>query len=418
MRFFHLALGLLLSFTIAAATSATTITFKGPLTITKGGTYSGNWESLDSNTPAVSIQTIEPVTLLNCHINATGDGIKSFMVGAQLTVRGCYGVGLDPKIYGKERGMFLRVAEAASVTVEHNDIGGFAFGVNFWGNMGPSRFVFQYNRVHNLDGAESNGRGGRLVDAAHMKYGQDNGNHAVVMDSMQQTTYAQIAWNSFVQAGPFWSIGDIVNIYRSSGTWTAPIEIHDNYFHGGYAARPQMVANCCAPNAVTSEAITADGSSADTSSTTVAHVHIFNNFIVNNGGAQGIGINAGHDNQVFGNRIISTGRLQANGNWFAATYSNPLTVWNKVYYQPSTVYYNNTAHDNLYGWVVMTLNSQGNARAAPAHLVPPNFGGCPASLCYNNHPIAAVSSVLEDAQLTAWRQNLRINKVTVGPTGD
>ncbi len=34
----------------------------------KGGTYSGNWESLDSRTPAVSVQTSEPVIIENSNI--------------------------------------------------------------------------------------------------------------------------------------------------------------------------------------------------------------------------------------------------------------------------------------------------------------------------------------------------------------
>jgi hypothetical protein len=389
--------------------------FSGPTVITKGGTYTGSWQSLDPNTPAVSIQTTAPVTLLNCHIQSKGDGIASTYTGAQLTIHGCHGVGLDPKIYGKARGYFLRVTQAAKVTLEHNDITGFAFGVNSWGNMRSSSFIFQYNKVHDLQGADSDGAGGTLTDAAHMRFGQDNGNHAVIMDSMQNMTHAEIAWNSFTVSSPAYSLGDIVNIYRSSGTTKTPIEVHDNYFHGGYPARPSEVANCCAPNAVTSEAITADGSSSDTWSTTVANVHIFNNYIANNGGSQGIGINAGHDNQLIGNHIISTGRLKSNGNWFAATYSNPLTVWNGVYHQPSNIYYNNTAHDNFYGWMIMTLNSQGNGRVLPVHLSSPNFQGCPSSLCYNNHEITTVTAAEESLQLKQWQSNIRSNKLTVGP---
>jgi hypothetical protein len=371
--------------------------------------------SLDANIPAVLIQTAEPVTLVNCRVNSASDGVVSSVTGAHITIQGCRGAGLDPRVYGKERGAFLRVMKAASVTVEHNDISGFAFGINFWGNMTSSSFIFQYNRVHDLDGAESDGQGGRLIDAAHMEFNQDNGNHAVIMDSMQNMTYAEIAWNSFVQSSPMKSVGDIVNIYRSSGTAQTPIQIHDNYFHGGYAARPGEVAACCAPNAVTSEAIAVDGSSADTPSTATAYVQIFNNLVVNNGGAQGIGINAGHDNQIFGNRIISTGRLATDGSWFAATYSNPLTVWNGVYHQPSDIYFNNTAHDNTYGWMIATLNSTGNARTSPVHLSGPNFQGCSPQLCYNNHPMIVVTSTVEDAQWVVWRMRLATNRLRVGP---
>jgi hypothetical protein len=415
MRVFPLFLGLAVASTALCGVATAAATYTGPIVITQGGTYTGNWQSLNPNTPAVSIQTTAPVTLLNCRIKSMGDGIQSTYVGAQLTVHGCRGLGLDPKIYGKERGDFLRVWQAANVTVEHNHITRFAFGVYSWGNMKPSSFVFQYNNVIDLQGADSDGEGGVLTDAAHMQFGQDNGNHAVIMDSMQNMTYAEIAWNSFTVSSPAYSLGDIVNIYRSSGTAGTPIEVHDNFFYGGYAARPSEVAACCAANAVTSEAITADGSGSDTASTTVAFTHIFNNYVANNGGAQGVGINAGHDNQLIGNHIISTGQLESNGSWFAATYSNALTTWNGVYYQPSNVYYNNTAHDNVYGWTIMTLNSQGNGRALPVHLSAPNFQGCPSSLCYNNTQVTNVTSAAQNALLAAWQSNVKINKLVIGP---
>src|ERR1700735_3277466 len=104
MRVFPLCLGPAVASSTLCGEAMATITYNGPIVITKGGTYTGNWQSLDPNTPAVSIQTTSPVTLLNCHIQSTGDGIKSTYTGAQLTVRGCICNGLDPKIYGQERG--------------------------------------------------------------------------------------------------------------------------------------------------------------------------------------------------------------------------------------------------------------------------------------------------------------------------
>ena len=92
----------------------------------QGGTYTGDWQSLNPNTPAVSIQTTAPVTLLNCISIHRKTGFGQPML-AHNNHYGCYGVGLDPKIYGEQRGDFLRVWQAAKVTIEHNDITGFAF---------------------------------------------------------------------------------------------------------------------------------------------------------------------------------------------------------------------------------------------------------------------------------------------------
>src|ERR1700712_5287782 len=40
--------------------------YKGPLIITKGGKYTGNYKSSDSKVPAISIYTSEPVELTGC----------------------------------------------------------------------------------------------------------------------------------------------------------------------------------------------------------------------------------------------------------------------------------------------------------------------------------------------------------------
>ncbi|WP_189011719.1 NPCBM/NEW2 domain-containing protein, partial [Deinococcus malanensis] len=57
--------------TLAPAPSTGTTTYSGPLVISKGGTYSGNWESPDTG-PAVSIQTTEPVIIENANIRGKG----------------------------------------------------------------------------------------------------------------------------------------------------------------------------------------------------------------------------------------------------------------------------------------------------------------------------------------------------------
>jgi hypothetical protein len=45
------------------AAKARRIIYAGPIVITKGGTYSGNWQSLDWRTPAVRIRTSQPVII-------------------------------------------------------------------------------------------------------------------------------------------------------------------------------------------------------------------------------------------------------------------------------------------------------------------------------------------------------------------
>ena len=49
------------------------IQWSGPLTITQGGTYSGNWRSTDPNTPAVTVATTAPVVIQNSHVTGPND---------------------------------------------------------------------------------------------------------------------------------------------------------------------------------------------------------------------------------------------------------------------------------------------------------------------------------------------------------
>jgi hypothetical protein len=56
MRVFPFFLGLAVASTTLGGEATAAVTFKGPIVITKGGTYTGNWRSLDPNTPAVSIK--------------------------------------------------------------------------------------------------------------------------------------------------------------------------------------------------------------------------------------------------------------------------------------------------------------------------------------------------------------------------
>ena len=60
---------------LLAGTSA--IVYSGPIVITSGGTYSGNWQSTNPNVAAVTIGTSEPVIITNSNIQSAGDEITT-----------------------------------------------------------------------------------------------------------------------------------------------------------------------------------------------------------------------------------------------------------------------------------------------------------------------------------------------------
>ena len=89
-----------------------TINYSGPITITKGGTYSGNWESTNTSA-AVTINTREPVTIQNSNIRSRGNLITGF--NNTLTVRNTRGYNLNPNVAGKTAGRAVNAEDFVSV---------------------------------------------------------------------------------------------------------------------------------------------------------------------------------------------------------------------------------------------------------------------------------------------------------------
>ncbi len=87
--------------------------FSGPITITKGGTYAGNWASTDVNVPPVSIRTTEPVIIENCQVRGPGNLIASRFSDSDgfpnvdVTVRNCVGTGTGSLDAGRNDGHFF-----------------------------------------------------------------------------------------------------------------------------------------------------------------------------------------------------------------------------------------------------------------------------------------------------------------------
>ena len=135
----------------------------------------------------------------------------------------------------------------------------------------------------------------------------------------------------------------------------------------------------------------------------------------------GITLTAGHDNQAYGNRVVSTGRLR-NGHWVAPAYSGGLTVADYYGMGPG-VFYNNSAHDNIVGFVLQRVSP-----TDPLVYVPPPIrsdylfthsgcAGADAALCFNNHSLPdPITFETEDNEAVLWRQKLAAQRVRVGPS--
>lgn len=327
----------------STATATVTVTaqqLSGPIQITSGGTYSGNWTSTDPNTAAVTIKTDEPVVLQDSTISSRGAliTVSGVSTGANVTIDNVTGTALDPQVSGDSRGAFLTATLVNSLVVKNCSMIGVSFGVKL-AAAAPSTLEITNNYASNLEDRASDGQGGFLATRPSL-------GHFVILNGVSAPQGAEIAWNQVEQTIGQSSVEDVINIYNSQGTAGHPISVHDNYMEG--ASSPVVTGH------YTGTALITDGPGTNGSSPT-AYVQFDNNQVVATAGT-GVGIAAGHDVSAVGNRVVSCG-MTSSGSWYAWG-ANGVVIWN---YYASTQFYNNTITTTAGGMVGPNSN---NAPAA------------------------------------------------------
>jgi hypothetical protein len=382
------------------------VTFSAPIQIVKGGTYSGNWQSTDSSVPAVNIFTTEPVTITNSRLKGPGDLVDAG-IGSMLTVqRSCF-VGANPNIEGKEKGSPIHTYQAASVRVENCDFeGGGYYGIwvqQYAGDYGPNNTItILKNRIHNVDGRFSDGSG----DYLRSQLGGYS--HGIALTDVYGVPEIEIGWNQIINE-PNQSGGntDMVNIYQSSGTQASPMEIHDNYFQGGYATDPSMATAL----GYTGSGFTTDGSAQTDPHLTTSFLEIHDNQAVSMGNV-GIAIAIGHDIEMYSNRVVSSGEL-SDGTNITTAYASGLSHWDWQYPPPAAPpanFGNNSVHDNVSG---MRRQRNGNWERSDYY-----FGVNP-TVNINNadwSPSDGTAPTVADEwrELSRWNEKLRAHGIIIG----
>jgi len=332
------------------------VTFAGPVSLVAGGTYQGNWKSLDPATAAVTIATTSPVTITNSCILSKGTGIfASWSVTggcpANLTVTNTYGLALNPNVSGTTKGSFIGAACVANLVLTNNYIEGWAFGVAYNQNNGNNDGVtntvkIKNNRFVNIDSRYSDGNGGYLSNLS----GHDHsGGHDILLQNAYQpstTPHAgmpgvEIAWNEFIKE-PFLSAGeDVINLYESLGTSTSPILIHDNFIFGAFPGNPLSLAYGYYSGG---GIIAGDGG---TITVNAGYASVYNNQVVATLN-YGLASDFGHDNTLYNNRVLSSGFLR---NGLLTPQGNCGLLLYNYRNQTSSYYYNNNINTNLCGFV-------------------------------------------------------------------
>jgi len=316
----------------------------GPITISKGGTYSGNWNSTDPNTPAVTIHTDDAVILHDSTITSRGrlidvSGIKN---GANVTIQNVTGTALDPQITGAARGAFVYASKFTSMTVKNCAMYGVSFGVLAGSGATVSNLKVLNNVGVNLEDRASDGNGGLLTTRPSL-------GHFVILAEVTAPSGAEVAWNQIIQTIGQSSVEDVINIYKSQGAPGYPIWIHDNYLEG-YSSTTSTRYN--------GDGIITDG---DASGVVSAYVLIEANQMVHMAGG-GIAIANGHDVAATANRIVSCGWDSTDG-WYAMPFTNGIDMFD--YYQTGE-FYNNVITLTMGGLVrPSTSNTPTAANIAP-----------------------------------------------------
>ncbi len=291
----------------------------GPIVITAGGTYSGNWVSNNWQTAAVKILTTEPVTLRNSTISSRGDLISipyASNGGANVTIENVTGKALDPGVSGVQRGSFVVAEGVTALSVTHCTMSGVRFGVKVLSSS-PHSLSISENLATNLEDRTSDGVGGFQTSRPDL-------GHFVMLNGVSVPNGADISWNQVVDTMGQSSTEDVFNIYKSEGTAAYVIAVHDNYMEGNSSP---------ATSQYTGAGLITDGDGAQPETAFVAFTH---NQVVHTAGS-GVEIASGHDIAVNANRVVSCG-VNSNGSWYAAPFVNAIVVWN---------YYGDTQFSNI-----------------------------------------------------------------------
>jgi Chitobiase/beta-hexosaminidase C-terminal domain/Bacterial Ig-like domain (group 2) len=388
---------------VTALSAMGEVQWSGPVVITEAGTYSGNWQSVDPRTPAVTVATAAPVIIENSHIRSVAGLIEASVAGTDLTVRNSIGVAVNPAAKGLPNGIFLDASSPARLDVENNYIENARSGVLVHGYSGArdgnQTIVIRANRARNFNGLLSDGNGGYLPGEGPTR----SLSYFVELDSVQSVPGIDIGWNEVINYPGHSLVGDIIDIYRSGGTPNGPLEIHDTYIQGAYPYQ-------AAQDAYEGGGIKTDGNSDDTAQSASAFNSIHNNQVVGTV-SYGIAFGAGHDNIASNNRVISSGLL-ADGTKIAAQHVGMVSEDIRGANQAHSSTYNNTMRDNLIGWMCWKA-----ACSEDGYRKDQYFPASPGDYTNNSIlPATPITLDTEENEYQIWLNKMVSAGITIGPT--
>jgi hypothetical protein len=295
----------------------------------------------------VQIKTTQPVTITGSDIqNPAGGDLVDAQSGANVTITHTTFEG------GNGRAFYSYMIKSLTLA---NDSITETTGIRLDGSQPSATIEVTRNSVRNIQSASYNTVFAQLADVT--------------------SAQADISWNQVVNTYGQSGVEDNISLFES-----AYAQVHDNYVQGAYPSSPGA--------SFTGSGIMIDEGSYDND--------VYSNQVVDTTNT-GIGIAGGRDNKVYGNRMISDGKLDDGTPLAAANVG--VFVWN-MYSDPSWA--NNDAYGNTVGW----LNSHGSWSG---WWLP----GCSGS-CANTSFSGTVNHSAESAEYQSWLAKLAAKGITVG----
>lgn len=224
------------SVTVTISTPIIGITYDPPKVITQGGTYRGNWQSVDNpDIPAVDIQTNQPVIVEMSNVRGRGDLIRCRQGAGNVTLRNITGAGLNSGVRGRHQGRFADLQFLRAALVEHCDITGTTGIYLNEKDQASGTFIVQFNFGHDINGQYSDGNGGYMTGVNDFFRGQ-----IVQFNNMRNLSGSRIAWNRTRNIARQSHIEDTVNLSNCEGASDADrIIVERNMFDGAFAWNPE-----------------------------------------------------------------------------------------------------------------------------------------------------------------------------------
>jgi hypothetical protein len=385
---------------VTISSSIGSVQWSGPLTITQGGTYSGNWKSTDPQTPAVTVATTAPVLIQNSYLTGPSDLIAAPYYGNNITVKNVIGIGVNPNVVGQANGLFVNVISPSLLDVENCYFESVLFGVyvrGYGGNRdGTQTITILNNRGRNILGLESNGNNGYLTGETNWQWA-----HAIQLSEINSVPGITIAWNEIINYPNQSLVNENINMYDSGGTSSSPAEFHDNYIQGAYPYNPPM-------DAYNGGGYVTDGSGSDTVATASAFNSVYNNQIVSTVN-MAFEFSSGHDNVAYNNRAVSSGLL-ADGAKIPA--QNVGLAIDDIYgnIQNGSMY-NNNMYSNTVGWMCWAPRCATNGYRNDEYF-PNDSSGYSTNVSIPTNPITLQ---VENNEYLTWLQKIASNQMVVGP---